>query len=91
MSQLDLKAIRARNEKRKRNYGESEQKAPGELYTTGADEDIDALIAEVERHSCKCGHMMREHFPEHEWGGLPCGAEDFHCRCESFRTRLDSE
>jgi hypothetical protein len=49
MSQLDLKAIRARNEKRKRNYGESEQKAPGELYTTGADEDIDALIAEVER------------------------------------------
>jgi hypothetical protein len=49
MSQLDLEAIRARNEKRKRNYGESEQKAPGELYTTGADEDIDALIAEVER------------------------------------------
>lgn len=42
-----IKAIKSRNEKRKRDYGESQQRADGEMYTVGADEDIDTLLAEI--------------------------------------------
>jgi hypothetical protein len=46
---IDIDAIKSRNRKRRENYGESQQRADGDRWTVGADEDIDALIDEVDR------------------------------------------